>query len=174
MTMDWIAPRVIRVDQPTAADERGLLEGLLDWQRSTMLWKCAGLTGEQLAQRSVPPSTLSLLGLVRHMADAERAWFRRYLRGEELSEVYARDDCPDAAFDEAAPASAKGDFARLTAECDLARSAATGASLDERFVHEQFGEVSLRWVFGHMIAEYARHIGHADLLRQRIDGATGE
>lgn len=172
--MSWRAPQITRVDEPTVADERNMLEGLLEWQRATLLWKCAGLTGAQLARRSVPPSTLSLLGLVRHLADAERAWFRRYFRGERLPEVYARADRPDAAFTEAEPAGAEGDVGRLVAEWDAARQAVAGTSLDERFVHEQFGEMSLRWVYNHMIAEYARHIGHADLLRELIDGATGE
>jgi len=141
---------------------------------AALLWKCAGLTGAELARRTAPPSTLSLLGLVRHLADAERAWFRRYFRGERLPEVYARADRPDAAFAEADAAGAEGDVGRLVAEWDAARRAVAGASLDERFVHEEFGEMSLRWVYNHMIAEYARHLGHADLLRELTDGATGE
>ena len=78
--MSWTAPAVTRIDEPFTGPERGILEGFLDWHRSTLLWKCAGLTGEQLALASVPPSNLSLLGIVRHMADVERAWFRRGLR----------------------------------------------------------------------------------------------
>ncbi len=172
--MSWRAPQITRVDEPTTADERATLEGVLEWQRATLLWKCAGLTGAELARRTAPPSTLSLLGLVRHLADAERAWFRRYFRGERLPEVYARADRPDAAFAEADAAGAEGDVGRLVAEWDAARRAVAGASLDERFVHEEFGEMSLRWVYNHMIAEYARHLGHADLLRELTDGATGE
>jgi uncharacterized damage-inducible protein DinB len=162
------------VDEPTTGDEAATLHGLLDWHRSTLLWKCSGLTADQLARRSVPPSTLSLLGLLRHMADAERAWFRRYFRGEDLPEVYARPDAPDAAFDDADAVCAESDVGRLIAEWDASRRAVAGASLEDRFVHEQFGAMSLRWVTNHMIAEYARHIGHADLLRQLIDGSVGE
>jgi len=172
--MGWIAPQAERTDESFVADERSTLEGILERQRATLLWKCAGLSGEQLAQRAVPPSKLSLLGLVRHLADAERAWFRRYLRGEQLSEVYRREDRPGAAFEEASAEGAEADFARLTEEWELCRKAAAGAVLDDRFVHERAGQMSLRWVYSHMIEEYARHNGHADLLRECVDGLTGE
>ena len=88
--------------------------------------------------------------------------------------MYARPDAPNAAFDETEAGEAEADVGRLIAEWDASRAAVTGASLEDRFVHEQFGEMSLRWVYNHMIAEYARHIGHTDLLRQRIDGGVGE
>lgn len=162
------------MDEPTRGDEAATLSGLLEWHRATLLWKCSGLTADQLTLRSVPPSTLSLLGLIRHLADAERAWFRRYFRGEQIREVYARPDAPNAAFDEAAAGDAEADVGRLMAEWVECRRAMAGASLDDGFVHEDFGAMSLRWVFNHMIAEYARHIGHADLLRERIDGVIGE
>jgi uncharacterized damage-inducible protein DinB len=172
--MSWTAPQVTRIDEPFVADERTMLEALLEWHRATLLWKCAGLTGEQLVRRSVPPSDLSLLGLVRHMANVERAWFRRRFRGEQLPAVYGREDRPNAAFDEATAAEAEADFARLAEERDLARQAVVGASLDEQFTHERhLDPMSLRWLYGHMIEEYARHNGHADLLRQCVDGATG-
>ena len=79
--VSWTAPDVTRIDEPFTGSERGILDGFLDWHRSTLLWKCAGLTGEQLALAPVPPSNLSLLGIVRHMADMERAWFRIRFRG---------------------------------------------------------------------------------------------
>jgi uncharacterized damage-inducible protein DinB len=170
----WTVPELVRVDEPTTGDEEAMLRGLLDWHRATLLWKCSGLTADELAIRSAPPSTLSLLGVIRHLADAERAWFRRYFRGEQIPEVYARPDAPNAAFDETEAGKAEADVERLMAEWDASRAAVTEASLEDRFVHEQFGEMSLRWVYNHMIAEYARHIGHADLLRQRIDGSVGE
>jgi hypothetical protein len=170
----WKVPEVVRADEPTTGDEAAMLRGLLEWQRATLLWKCSGLTANELTIRSVPPSTLSLLGVIRHLADAERAWFRRYFRGEQIPEVYARPEAPNAAFDETEAGKAEADVGRLIAEWDASRAAVTGASLEDRFVHQQFGEMSLRWVYNHMIAEYARHIGHADLLRQRIDGGVGE
>ena len=106
--------------------------------------------------RSVPPSTLSLLGLVRHLADAERAWFRRYFRGRAGPRgLYALREAPDAAFDETEAGEAEADVGRLVAEWDASRLAVTGASPEDRFVHDQFGEMTLRWVYNHMIAEYA-------------------
>jgi uncharacterized damage-inducible protein DinB len=168
--VSWTAPEVNRIGEPFTGLERGVLEGFLDWHRSTLLWKCTGLTAEQLALQSVPPSNLSLLGIVRHMADVERAWFRIRFRGEPLPRMY---DYEDAAFEHADPARAEADFAAFTVECDLARKAAAGASLDDEFTVRSGRILSLRWVYTHMIEEYARHNGHADLLRQRIDGATG-
>ncbi len=137
------------------------------------LFKCAGLTGAQLAEQAVPPSNLSLLGLVRHVTDVERSWFRRRLGGETVDRIYWRPDRPDAAFEEVDPAHAERDLARLTAEMDSARQVAAGRALDTTFVHERLGEMSLRWAYCHMIEEYARHNGHADLIRERIDGQTG-
>jgi uncharacterized damage-inducible protein DinB len=141
--------------------------------RATLLQKCAGLTGDQLARRSVAPSTLSLLGLVRHVTDAERIWFRRRLRGERVDFEYKRPDRPDTAFDDVDPTEAERDYAALIEELASARRATADLPLDATFVSERFGEMSLRWLYHHMISEYARHNGHADLLRQRIDGVTG-
>jgi len=168
--MSWIAPEITRIDEPFTGPERGNLDGFLDWHRTTLLWKCAGLTGGQLALRSVPPSNLSLLGLVRHMAGVERAWFRIRFRNEPVPRMYAYQD---AAFEEADPAAAEADFAAFAEECELARKAAAGASLEEEFTFGDRGPYTLRWVYTHMIEEYARHNGHADLLRERIDGVTG-
>ena len=168
--MTWIAPEVTRIDEPFTGPERGNLDGFLDWYRGTLLWKCAGLTGAQLAERAVPPSDLSLLGLVRHMTEVERSWFRTRFHGEDLPTVFPSHD---AAFEDADPASAEADFAAYEAEVALARAAVAGASLDEVFTSERSGQRSLRWIYTHMIEEYARHCGHADLLRERIDGVKG-
>jgi uncharacterized damage-inducible protein DinB len=169
----WTAPRVTRIDEPFVADERTMLEGFLDWQRSTLLFKCAGLTGTQLAAQPCPPSNLSLLGLVRHVTDVERTWFRRRFAGEAAESRYWREERPDAAFDEADPLHAEEDLARLTAEWELARRAVADMSLDAIFVSDRWGEMSLRWAYCHMIEEYARHNGHADMIRQLIDGQVG-
>ena len=171
--MTWTAPDVIRVNEPFVGDERAMLEGFVDWQRDTLLFKCAGLTGAQLAEQATPPSNLSLLGLVRHMADVERSWFRRRVAGESVGRVHGREDQPDADFEEVDPDHAEDDFARFIEECDSARRAVAGMPLDSVFVNDRWGEMSLRWVYCHMIEEYARHNGHADLLRERIDGPTG-
>jgi uncharacterized damage-inducible protein DinB len=148
-----------------------MLQAFLDWQRATLLYKCAGLTGEQLAERAVPPSGLSLLGLVRHMTKVERIWFRQRFAGEPVDSPFGPDNTAD--FRQADPARAAVDYARLTEEFKLADAAVANASLDDTFLHD--GEAtSLRLLYLHMIEEYARHLGHADLLREQIDGATGE
>ena len=148
-----------------------MLQAFLDWHRATLLYKCAGLTGEQLAERAVPPSGLSLLGLIRHMTKVERAWFRQRFADEAVDNPFGGET--DADFDRLDPARAAADYARLTQEWKLADAAAANASLDDTFVHS--GEtMSLRLIYLHMIEEYARHLGHADLLRERIDGRTGE
>jgi hypothetical protein len=171
---EWTVPPVTRTHEPVTAGERETLDGLLEWHRATLVWKCAGLTGAELAQRPVPASSLSLLGLIRHLTDTERAWFRRRVGGQELPDVYGRPDRPEAAFEEIDAAGAEADLDRLTAEWERCRQAARAVPLDQTFEHERWGTLSVRWVYGHMIAEYARHLGHADLLRESIDGITGE
>ena len=149
--------------------ERATLRVFLDWQRATLLFKCAGLTGEQLAERTLPPSELSLLGLIRHLTNVERSWFRQRFADEPVEDVYERE----LAFQETDPTRAAADYARLTEEIKQADAAAENSPLDATFTHR--GEaLTLRFVYVHMIEEYARHNGHADLLRERIDGRVGE
>jgi uncharacterized damage-inducible protein DinB len=160
---------------PGAADERTMLAGWLDFHRATLELKCAGLTPEQLTTPAVAPSTLTLLGLVRHMADVERSWFRRGLGGEDAPPMYYSDADPDGDFDNIDPATADAAFTMWRAECARAREiAAALPSLDVMMTRRTGQQVSARWVLVHMVEEYARHNGHADLLRERIDGVTGE
>ena len=148
-----------------------MLQATLDWHRATLLHKCGGLTGQQLAERAAPPSGLSLLGLLRHMTKVERVWFRARFSGEPVGNPFG--DNWNADFESPDPARAAADYARLTEEFKLADAAVAHASLDDTVDHR--GErMSLRHVYLHMVEEYARHLGHADLLRERIDGATGE
>jgi uncharacterized damage-inducible protein DinB len=173
--MTWIAPEVRREEGPPVGDERTQLEAWLEYHRLTLLAKCAGLTADQLKRRSVEPSNLSLLGLVRHMTEVERAWFRTRFAGERVGYQYSTEQNHDADIDDLDAADAERDFATFTRELELARAAATGRSLDDTFIHPSDQvEMDLRWVYLHMIEEYARHNGHADLLRERIDGATGD
>jgi len=154
-----------------------MLGAWLDWHRATLAVKCAGLSHDQLRERSAPPSGLSLLGLVRHMADVERGWFRQVLNGEEVPDLYDRTTDQDADFTGAASGDVAAAFTAWAAECDLARKAADAApSLDvmSTGLTGRGNRVSLRWILVHMIEEYARHNGHADLLRERIDGAVGD
>ncbi|HEX2774520.1 MAG TPA: DinB family protein [Micromonosporaceae bacterium] len=175
--MTWTAPRVDRAPTPKVADERPMLEGWLDFHRQTLLLKCVGLTAEQLKTPSVEPSNLTLLGLIRHMAEVERWWFRRNASGDDLSDIYCSEESPDGDFDDVAPADAAADFATYEREIELARSAIAGRSLDDTFQRRRRDGTTetfnARWVYVHMIEEYARHNGHADLIRERIDGTTG-
>jgi uncharacterized damage-inducible protein DinB len=172
--MTWIAPEVSRTDAPIVAPERAALDGWLEFHRQTLLLKCQGLTGEQLAQRAVAPSSMSLLGLVRHMAEVERAWFSRRFGGQpDLAWLHGSREQPDNDFDFAEPDGAEEDFAAFARECEMSRQAAEGHSLDETFKHPDGEVIDLRWVYLHMIEEYARHNGHADILREQIDGTVG-
>ncbi len=174
MTSDaWLAPAAVRRPEPLASGEREALEGWLDYHRDTLLTKCAGLTGEQLATRSVPPSGLSLLGLVRHLAECERSWFRVRIDGQQLEDLFCSDESPDGDFDDGVAANAEADLAIFREEVALAREAVAGHDLDATYVRPK-GTLDVRWTYLHMIEEYARHNGHADLLRERIDGVTGE
>jgi uncharacterized damage-inducible protein DinB len=162
-----------RVPPPLTGDEPTVLNNWLEWHRGTLAVKCAGLSDEQLRLRSAPPSTLSLLGLVRHMAHVERTWFRRVLNGEDLPKLWDKDRDNDADFKEVDTASVEEAFATWQAEIERARAISAAKPLDA--VGERNGQdCSHRWILIHMIEEYARHNGHADLLRERIDGATGE
>jgi hypothetical protein len=174
--MTWTAPTVTRAEPPEIAGEREALQGWLDYHRATLKFKCQGLTGEQLASRAITPSTLSLLGLVRHMAEVERSWFRTRFAGQaDLGYLYCNDEFPDGDLDLTDPASAEADFAAFEGECALADAAAVGRSLDDTFVLPRTGSpMDLRWIYLHMIEEYARHNGHADILREQIDGVTGD
>jgi uncharacterized damage-inducible protein DinB len=163
-----------RIDPPYVAGERAMLESWLEYHRATLAWKCEGLDDAQLRERAVPPSSLSLIGLVRHMADVERNWFRRVLGGEDVPGIYWTDDDLDADFNDVDTADVQEAFATWRAECEHARrNAAAAASLD--VTGQRRGEaVTLRWILVHMVEEYARHNGHADFLRERIDGAVGD
>jgi uncharacterized damage-inducible protein DinB len=159
------------------AGEREMLTGWLEHHRAILTWKCEGLTDEQLRQRAVPPSSLSLLGLVRHMAAVERGWFRQVLLGEDVPELYSTPEDPDADFNDVDGAGTAEAFSTFEQECAAAREAVAAApDLDvlSKERSERTGEpFSLRWILTHMIEEYARHNGHADLLRECIDGTTG-
>ena len=166
---------VERIDPPLVAQEREMLDAWLDFHRATLAVKCEGLTDDQLRAQAVPPSSLSLLGLVRHMGEVERSWFRRVLSGEQAPPRYYSDENPDGDFDDVADAVVADAFGYWRDECAYARERAAAApSLDVTGTGRQGERYSLRWIMVHMIEEYARHNGHADLLRERIDGTVGD
>ena len=171
-SMTWIAPAPTPVDGPLVGPDRPMLEAYLNYQRTTLLSICGGLTGGQLATRPLPSSNLSLLGLVRHLTKVERTWFRIRAAGEAVEPVFDPALGKDHDFDELDPADAAATFERYADErrrCDVAVAA---MSFDDTF--ELGGEpFSLRMVYVHLIGEYARHNGHADLLREAVDGVTG-
>ncbi|GAA4933461.1 putative damage-inducible protein DinB [Nonomuraea thailandensis] len=174
--MAWRSPEISRLNgqlSVPAGGERAVADAWLDAHRETLLWKCGGLTAGQLRSRCVEPSSLSLLGLLRHMAEVERDWFRTRFAGERVPYLYCTDDDLSAEFD-VDGADAEADHATYLAELDAVRRTVAGRSLDETFTDPRRGiTMSLRWVYTLMIQEYARHNGHADLLRERLDGATG-
>jgi len=151
-----------------------LLQGWLDRHRQTLLTKCAGLTAEQLKTASTEPSNLTLLGLVRHMTEVERWWFRIHAAGQTLPDLYCSDGNDDGDFDDVAGADAEANFAAFGAEIEAADKAVAALPLEHEFTTKKGTTISLRWVYIHMIEEYARHNGHADLIRERIDGTTGD
>lgn len=159
---------------PLVGDERAILTAFLDWHRTTFELKCSGVPVERLSERGVPPSRLSLHGLVRHLAGVERWWFRLQYAGEDVPMLYYSDDDPDQDF-ETLDGDVTEALAVWRAECDRSREiVAASPSLDRTGIQRSSGQpVSLRRILVHMIAEYARHNGHADLLRERIDGAAG-
>jgi uncharacterized damage-inducible protein DinB len=174
----WVDP----ADDPRESsvetgDERSTVLDYLRRYRLTLDMKCADLDAEQLARRSVPPSTMSLLGLVRHMADVERYWFRQVMAGEDVSWRFRTPDDRDAAFNGAVADPTVVDEARRAWRDEVAYAEQVVASIPDLATcgTMRSGEpVQLRDVLVHMIEEYARHCGHADLLRERIDGRVGQ
>lgn len=163
-----------RVGPPLRGGERESLRAFLDYHRATLAMKCEGLTDEELRRRSSPPSTLSLLGLVRHMAEVERTWLRIVVNGEDIPLVWSAERDYQVAYDASAATRAEA-FAAWQAEVEHARRIEReAASLDVTGYQAKWDEqVSLRLVMLHLIHEYARHNGHADLLREAIDGTVG-
>jgi uncharacterized damage-inducible protein DinB len=174
----WVDPQ----DDPrdTGAelpDERSVLADYLRAYRLTLEMKCAGLDAGQLARRSVPPSTMSLLGLIRHMADVERAWFRQTMAGQDVPWLFRTAGDRDAAWNGAVPDPGVVDRAWQAWHEQVAfaeRFMTEAGDLSVRGTKRAGGTISLREVLVHMIEEYARHCGHADLLRERIDGRVGQ
>ena len=171
MPTPWVAPTPTFTDNPLTGDDRPMLEGYLAWERATLLNICAGLTGEQLALQPVPPSNLSLLGLVRHMAKVERIWLRIRAPRGTIEPLYDPALGKDHDFEHLDPAEAPTAFAQFKIECDEGDAAVAEMSLDDTFEIRD-GAMSLRMTYLHLINEYGRHNGHADLLRECIDGVT--
>jgi Protein of unknown function (DUF664) len=158
--MTWTVPTPSPVDGPMTGDDRPILEGYLNYQRSTLLNICAGLTGEQL-------------GLIRHLAKVERIWFRQRAAGQPVPPMYDPARGKDADYNDAVAAEAEADIARLQEEWREADKAAAGLDFDGTLDTGHGDTFSVRMMYVHLIGEYARHNGHADLLREALDGVTG-
>ena len=167
--------RVERVRPPLVADESTMLTAWLDYHRETLAQKMDRVDPARVREATVAPSTLSLLGLVRHLADNERYWFREVVAGEQVDEYWAPESDPEADFSGAHPDGPDADVAEWRRAVAESRDVMVGRSLDD-LTTKVFpkGRMSLRWVVVPMIEEYARHNGHADLLRERLDGVVGE
>jgi len=163
-----------RIGPPLIAGEREMLRAFLDYHRATLAMKCDGLSDEDLRRQSMPPSTLSLLGLVRHMAEVERTWFRRVINAEDIGLVWSDQGDYQVAYD-ARDSTRSEAFAAWQTEVEHSRRIeASAPSLDVIGNQARWDtDVSLRLVLIHVLLEYARHNGHADFLREAIDGTVG-
>jgi uncharacterized damage-inducible protein DinB len=168
---DLVDPR--RTEPSFLLGEREMLEGWLEFHRVTLLLKCEGLDDEGRKARPVPTSLLSLHGLLLHMAEVERNGFRRVLtRDADAPFIWADTAVDDSELVPLDDADWEADLAAWHAECDHSRAAAAARQLDDTGIRR--GEpYSLRWIYTHMIEEYARHNGHADLIRELVDGSVG-
>lgn len=166
------SPPDVRVEPPPAGSERDLLTGFLELYRQTILHKTSGLTEKQVRRRLVPSAT-TLLGIVKHLGYVERSWFRIRFNAEDLPVPWTEDD-PDADFRIEPNETAESVFAFYREQIDRARAIAASAQLDDTVKGKARQPYTLRWILLHMIEETARHAGHADILREQTDGATGE
>ena len=157
----------------TEATERELLTTFLEFHRNALVRKCAGLGDAQLRARAIPSSGVSLIGLVRHLATVERWYFQSVIAGESPGSIYDYDS--DEAFRDVDAATGDATFAIWRAETEQSRRVTDAFDLEAVSAIPTEGlVVTLRWVLVHMIDEYARHLGHADMVREAIDGVTGE
>lgn len=164
-----------RIRPPMVSTERESYDAWLDWHRMTLLLKCEGLDDAGRRARPIPTSLMSLHGLLRHMAEVELNWFRRFMNNEDhASGIYWDDGNPDGDFEIPETDRWEDDLAIWEGEITHARRIAAAHDLDDTSLRQRRGQlVSLRWIYVHMIEEYARHNGHADLIRELVDGSVG-
>jgi hypothetical protein len=166
-------PQAAEEDLFTVAAERETLEEFLDYHRTALSEKLRGLSEED-ARRRLVPSLTTMIGLVSHAAAVERNWFQHYLGGKPREEITGNARGDDPSWDVGADKTIGGVIAEFESACAASRQIAAGFTLDQAVPHDQLGRVSLRFIYINIISEHARHAGHADILREQIDGATGD
>lgn len=165
-----------RVEPAVVANETEMLVGFLEYQRATLALKCEGLDSQQAARRSAPPSTLSPLGIIRHLTDAETFWFVDRFGGEKAQNLYRSSEHPNAAFDDLDGADLDESLERWSQACELSRQIVANAqSMNQlsKGTYRNDQHFTLGWMVHKLTAEYTRHNGHIDLLREAIDGEVG-
>jgi len=160
-------------DEVAAEDEKTTLLAFLGHQRNFLIRKASGLTEDQVRIAACPPSDLTLLGLVRHLADVERGWAKRGIAGMDVPSLFSSDDDVDGDFHPSPEATMADALAVFQSEAEDADEIYRRAGLDD-IERSERGFYSVRWILIHLIEEFARHLGHADLIREAIDGQTGE
>jgi hypothetical protein len=160
-------------DLVCTAGERELLEGFLEYHRHVVSGKLRGLSEED-ARRRLVPSLTTPIGLVKHAAAVERNWFQHYLAGQPREQIAGNARGDAASWEVGQDETIADVIAEYEEACAQSRRIAAGLVLDHTVPQDQLGRVSLRWIYVHIIREHARHIGHADILREQIDGATGD
>ena len=166
-------PPLADVDDVVAAAERETLEWFLEYHRRALSGKLRGLSEED-ARRRVVPSLTTLLGLVSHAAAVERNWFQHYLGGKPREEIPGNARGDDPSWDVGADKTIGDVIAEFESACAASRQIAAGFALDQTVPHDELGQVSLRFIYVSIFGEYARHAGHADIIREQIDGAIGD
>ena len=176
---DIVVQKIVRPQRRTSGPWLEVIASNLDYHRATFLWKCEGLSDTQLRQRPLGSSALTLLGLMRHLQGAERAWFQRTLAGTDPRFFPYRTSVTAAGdewYDESDATPARDVYEDYLKACEESRQVFARVTVDPARIvpNPEFGDTGVRFVLEHVIEEYARHVGHADLLREAIDGATGE
>ncbi|WP_329117786.1 DinB family protein [Streptomyces sp. NBC_01465] len=176
---DIVVQKAVRPERTLSGSWLEVIASNLDHHRATFLWKCEGLSDAQLRQRPVPSSALTLLGLMRHLQGVERAWFQRALAGTTPRffpyRTYATPD-GDEWYDESDATPAIDVYEDYLKACEESRQIFAEVTTDPARIvpNPEFGDTDVRFILEHVIEEYARHVGHTDLLREAVDGATGE
>jgi Protein of unknown function (DUF664) len=171
---DIVIEKIVRPERTLSGSWLDVIASNLDYHRATFLWKCEGLTEIELRRRPIPPSDLTLLSLMRHLQGVERYWLQHRLADTTPQYLPYRTDPDTDWFDESDPVPAEDVYADYLSACADSRSLFPPADLARTIPNPEFGNTDVRFILTHVIEEYARHIGHADLLRQALDGATGE